>query len=84
MSQEKYLKFIEERRQRKKPSFLFGFTVFIIGLFITIISLNIYNPSLVPNELRVISLNKKLNILVLGCDEVFEEKENGSKVIKGR
>ena len=84
MSQEKYLKFIEERRQRKNPSFLFGFTVFIIGLFITIISLNIYNPSLVPSELRVISLNKKLNILVLGCDEVFVENESSSKVIKGR
>jgi len=84
MPQEKYLKFIEERRQRKKPSLLFGSTVFIIGLFITIISLNIYNPSLVPKELRVISLNKKLNILVLGCDEVFVENENGSKVIKGR
>ena len=84
MPQERYLKFIEERRQRKKPSFLFGLTVFIIGLFILVISLNIYNPSLVPNELRVISLNKKLNILILGCDEVFEETENGLRVIKGR
>ena len=84
MPQERYLKFIEERRQPKKPSFLFGFTVFLIGLFITIISLNIYNPSLVPNELRVISLNKRLNILVLGCDEIFEETENGAKIIKGR
>ena len=84
MSQERYLKFIEERRQRKKPSLLVGSIVFLIGLFITIISLNIYNPSLVPNELRVISLNKKLNILVLGCDEIFEENEKGTKVIKGR
>lgn len=84
MSQEKYLKFIEERRQRKKPSLLFGSIVFLIGLFIMIISLNIYNPSLVPNELRVISLNKKLNILVLGCDEIFEENEKGAKIIKGR
>ncbi len=84
MPQEQYLKFIEERRKQKKPSFLFGFIVFLIGLFIVIISLNIYNPSLVPNELRVISLNKKLNILVLGCDEVFEEVEKGTKVIKGR
>ena len=84
MPQEQYLKFIEERKKQKKPSLLFGFIVFLTGLFILIISLNIYNPSLVPNELRVISLNKKLNILVLGCDEVFEDNEKGTKVIKGR
>ena len=84
MPLERPLKFIEERRQQKKPSLLFGSIVFLIGLFITIISLNICNPSLVPNELRVISLNKKLNILVLGCDEIFEENEKGTKVIKGR
>ncbi len=84
MPQERYLQFLEERRRQKKPSFLFGFIVFLIGLFILIISLNIYNPSLVPNELRVISLNKKLNILVLGCDEVFVENNKGKKIIKGR
>ncbi len=81
MPQETYLKFIEERRKRKKPSFFAGLIIFIIGLTIIIISLNIYNPSMVPKELRLISLNKNLNVLILGCDEIFEE---GNKVIKGR
>ena len=86
MPQEQYLKFLEERKKRKKPSLLLGFIVFLIGLFILIISLNIYNPSLVPNELRVISLKKTQNILVLGCDEIYFNGPHDTKdeLWKGR
>ena len=74
--------------ERKKPrvSFFLGLIFFLTGLTFTIISLNIYNPSLVPNELRVLSLSKKTNILFLGCDEVFpnDKEANGHALWKGR
>lgn len=74
------------RRREKKPSFWFGLVLFLIGLTLTVTSLNIYNPSIVPNQLRVLSLNKKQNILLLGCDEVFPESSQatGKVLWKGR
>ena len=69
MDFETYSKILQKRRERK-PSFFFGLLIFIAGFFLMLLSLNIYNPSLVPNELRVINLNKKINILILGCDEI--------------
>ncbi len=69
MNFESYSRILRERRERK-PSFFFGLLIFIVGFFLMLLSLNIYNPSLVPNELRVMSLNKKINILLLGCDEI--------------
>ncbi|MBI3591389.1 MAG: LCP family protein [Candidatus Melainabacteria bacterium] len=75
---------ILDRKKEPKSSFWFGISLFLIGFFLTLISLNIYNPSLVPNELRVVSLNKKINILVLGCDEIFPEAVNGKLLWKGR
>lgn len=85
MSFERYPQILNDRKKRKLP-FLFGLILFISGLFITLISLNIYSPSLVPNELRVLSLNKKQNIIFLGCDDVFpQDKEaNGAALWKGR
>ena len=80
---DKYPKILHEK-QEKRPSFFFGLTLFLIGFTLTLISLNIYNPSLVPNELRVISLNKKSNILLLGCDEVFPQESHGKLLWKGR
>lgn len=73
-------------RKRRKPSLIIGITIFFIGLILTIISLNIYNPSLVPGDLRVLSLNKKINILFLGCDDVFPNdlEANGKALWKGR
>ncbi len=62
---------ILQRRREKKPSFFFGLIIFIVGFILMLLSLNIYNPSLVPNEFRVISLNKKINVLLLGCDELI-------------
>lgn len=74
------------RKKENKTSIWFGIFLFFTGFFLTVISLNIYNPSLVPNELRVMSLNKKQNILLLGCDEVFPQDEilNGKALWKGR
>jgi len=80
---ERYPRIIYEKKE-KKSSFWFGFILFITGLFLTLISLNIYKPSVVPNELRVMSLNKKTNILILGCDEIFPELEKGKLLWKGR
>ena len=68
-----YPKVLYERRETK-PSFWFGLILFFIGFFLTVVSLNIYKPALLPNELRVISLSKKQNILLLGLDEVFQKK----------
>ena len=65
------------RRTTRRPSFLFGLVVFLCGFCFTLVSLNIYNPSLVPKNLRVLSLDKKINIVFLGCDE-------GSALWKGR
>lgn len=72
------------RREQRKPSFWLGFFLFLIGFILILISLNIYKPSLVPSELRLISLNKKVNILVLGCDEIFPESDHGKALWKGR
>ena len=84
MSFQRYPRYpqIPEKQYPSKISFFFGSFVFLIGLLFTIVSLNIYNPSLVPNELRIISLNKKANVLILGCDEIFEGGPN--KPWKGR
>lgn len=81
---ERYPKVLYERK--KRPSFWFGLTLFIIGFVLTITSLNIYKPTIVPSKLRVLSLNKKVNILVLGCDEIYGENgiSNGSSLWKGR
>lgn len=71
-----------EFKQHSRPStipFWFGLSLFLFGFFITIISLNIYNPAIVPNQLRVISLNKKINILFLGCDEVYSQDTKTSQ-----
>ena len=70
MNNERYPQILYKRKE-SKPSFWFGCFLFFVGFFVTLISLNIYNPALVPNELRVMSLNRKQNILLLGCDEVF-------------
>jgi len=80
---ERYPRIIYEKKE-KKSSFWFGFILFITGLFLTLISLNIYKPSVVPNELRMMSLNKKTNVLLLGCDEIFPELEKGKLLWKGR
>jgi LCP family protein required for cell wall assembly len=77
----------EHKESRKKAASLPLFRLFLIILtfFLIIFSLNIYNPSLVPGQLRVISLNKKKNILVLGCDEILSKtEEHGQKIWKGR
>lgn len=73
-------------QRQPKPRLWFGLTLFLIGLFITLLTLNIYSPSLVPNELRMLSLSKKQNILVLGCDDIFPQDKglNGSVLWKGR
>ena len=83
MSFERYPRVLYERKEPKR-SFWFGLVLFLIGFFLTLISLNIYNPSLVPNEFRVVSLNKRINILILGCDEIFPEAEHGKLLWKGR
>lgn len=85
MNFERYPKILYEKKH-PKPSFWLGLVLFFVGFFITVLSLNIYNPSFVPKELRVMSLDKKLNILFLGCDEVFpQDKEaNGNALWKGR
>lgn len=82
---DRYPKVLYQRRE-KKPSFWFGLILFLIGFFLTLISLNIYNPTLVPNELRIMSLNKKQNILILGCDEVFPKDKELNRFVswKGR
>ena len=85
ISFERYPRYLNERK-KPKISFWFGLTLFIIGLTITLISLNIYSPSLVPDKLRVLSLNKKQNIIFLGCDDVFpqDQEANSSALWKGR
>ena len=70
MSFEKYPKILYEKRRHKLPFWLV-LTLFILGLFFVIVTLNIYTPSLVPGGLRLLSLNKKQNILLLGLDEVM-------------
>ena len=85
MNFERYPSILHNRRERKPRFvniFIFGFIVFLTLILI----LNIYNPSLVPSEFRLISLNKKVNILLLGCDEVFpnESEANGNALWKGR
>ena len=87
MAFEKHPKIINkyERQKRKTtPSLTYNLILFAIGLFLTILSLNIYQPALVPNDLRIISLNKNLNIVILGCDEIFPETEKGRLLWKGR
>ncbi|MBI2996373.1 MAG: LCP family protein [Candidatus Melainabacteria bacterium] len=73
MNFQRYPKILYKDNEDKasKRSTLFYVVLFFIGLFLTIVSLNIYSPSLVPQDLRVISLNKRQNILILGCDEIF-------------
>lgn len=84
MSFERYPRRIRERRQNQPKSF-FRLGFFLFGLLLIILSLNLYNPSIVPKELRIMSLSKKQNILVLGCDEIFvESTDKGKKLWKGR
>lgn len=85
MQFERYPKVLRQKRE-VKTSFWFPFSLFLIAFFLTLVSLNIYNPSLVPEEFRIISLSKKQNILLLGCDEVFpSDKEANVNVLwKGR
>lgn len=81
----RYPKVLYEKKETKS-SFWFGLILFFTGFFLTLISLNIYNPTIVPSELRLMSLNKKENILILGCDEVFPSdlKANGFALWSGR
>lgn len=84
MSFQRYPRRIREKKQDQSSSF-FRVGLFLFGLLLIILSLNLYNPSIVPKELRMMSLSKKQNILILGCDEVFSETtEKGNKVWKGR
>lgn len=85
MSFERYPRHIYQRRPAPLPFWL-GFVLCVVGFFLIVLSLNIYNPSLVPSELRVVSLNKKQTILLLGCDEVFTEDNGNYKELlwKGR
>lgn len=83
MNFERYPKVLYQKKETK-PSFWFGLILFILGLCLTVASLNIYNPALIPNDLRLLSLNKKTNILLLGCDEIFDEVKNGRHLWKGR
>ena len=80
---ERYPKVLYQKKETK-PSFWFGLTLFIIGILLTLASLNIYNPSIIPSNFRLLSLNKKTNILLLGCDEIFDEVENGKHLWRGR
>ena len=87
MTFERYPKFINQNANKDpRPSFWFGLVLFAIGFLLTLISLNIYNPAIVPNELRILSLNKIENIIILGCDEVFpqDNSQNGEALWKGR
>lgn len=80
---EKYPKVLYEKKQRK-VSFWHSILLFLIGFLIVFLSLNIYNPSLVPNELKLFSLNKKINLLLLGCDETFPVNYERELLWKGR
>ncbi len=76
---------IRHKSKENPSSPLFRIFLFLFGVFLIIVSLNIYNPSIVPNELRVMSLNKKKTVLVLGCDEILQKTEyKGHPVWKGR
>ena len=76
MTFRRYPRILREPKKEDKSSFLFNAILFFIGFFLTIICLNIYKPTLLPNELRIISLSKKQNILILGLDEVFPKLSN--------
>ena len=87
MTFEKYPKILYRyKRDGKKSSFLFNSILFIISFFLVIVFLNIYNPSLVPGQFRLISLSGRQNILLLGCDEIFPETidKYGRQIWKGR
>lgn len=72
-------------REKKHDQSFFRIGLFLFGLFLIILSLNLYSPSIVPKEFRMMSLSKKQNILLLGCDDVFSETtEKGNKIWKGR
>ena len=77
---------IQYREQPTRSSFLLGLILLIVGFFLMITSLNIYQPSLAPVGLRIMNLNSTKNILILGCDEVFKESDPKSSTIlwKGR
>ena len=77
---------IQYREQPTKSSFFLGLILLIVGFFLMITSLNIYQPSLAPVGLRIMNLNSTKNILILGCDEVFKESDPKSRKIlwKGR
>lgn len=84
MSFQRYPRRIREKKQDQSSSF-FRIGLFLFGLFLIILSLNLYSPYMVPKGLRMMSLSKKQNILILGCDEVFSETTvKGKKIWKGR
>ncbi len=82
----RYPRILHRNKKESNSSFLFNFIFFLIGFLLTIIALNIYKPTLLPNELRIVSLNTKQNILVLGLDEVFPnlKEVNQEALWKGR
>ena len=84
MSFERYPRILNNKRTEDKPSFTFSLVLLLLGFILTIISLNIYNPNLVPSKLRLLSLTKKTNIAILGCDEIFPDTANGKLLWKGR
>lgn len=85
MSFERYPRILNTtKRSEKKLSFTFSLILLILGFILTLISLNIYNPNLVPSKFRLLSLNKEANIVILGCDEVFSDSTNGNLLWKGR
>lgn len=71
-------------RKKTRFSFWIGLVLFAAGFILTVISLNIYNPAIVPTNLRILSINKSLNIVVLGCDEIFNDTYNGKLLWTGR
>lgn len=78
MSFDNYSSILNKRNNKK--SFWFGFIIFIIGVLLTFISLNIYVPTIIPDKIKILTLRDKKNILFLGVDEVVndsKEKKSG-------
>ena len=86
MQEPRYSTILSNMTIERKPN-IFLRTVLVLIVFILIfVLLNVYKPSVVPQNLRIASLNKSVNILILGCDEIFFERDSvTNKVVwKGR